>query len=253
MKITEHIYQLSGSCYGTNSSIYALDAGKELILFDAGFTDYQMEVMNRNRKRWGLDNKKITHVFLTHAHMDHAGNAWRFQKDGAKIYVGEKDGEILEKGGLVTLDVLFQREFTCCRANQLVRENDRWIFGGIEVKAVALPGHTAGSMGYLIQDGGQTCFVMGDFVALGLVSPDESGQEIYLSAMIRPGFLEKEYGNSLKKAADLEIDILLPGHLLTYEGDTKRIFRDAYKKYCEEEHQIMELTEKNGDKSYEGK
>jgi glyoxylase-like metal-dependent hydrolase (beta-lactamase superfamily II) len=35
----------------------------------------------------GVDWKKIQHVFLTHIHLDHAGAAWAFAENGAKIYV----------------------------------------------------------------------------------------------------------------------------------------------------------------------
>lgn len=244
MRITDHVFQLSGSCYGTNSSMYVLDAGRELILFDAGFTDYQMGVMRRNLKRWNLEDKPITHVFLTHAHMDHAGNAWRFQKDGAALAVGTEDAVILAEGGLVTLDVLFGREFVCCKPDIIVKDGDSWQFGEATVEAISLPGHTAGSMGYLIRVDGVRCLVTGDFVALSLAAPDESSQDILLSAMIKPGFLEKEYGESLLKAAGLDVDILLPGHLITYEGDTKKIFRAAYEKYLAEPHNIMDLTKK---------
>ena len=244
MRISEHVYQLTGSCYGTNSSIYALDAGDELILFDAGFTDYQMNTADKVRKRWKLYSKPITHVFLTHAHMDHAGNAWRYQKEGARILVGEADGEVLSKGGPVTLDCLFGREFVCCQPDALVRDGDRWSFGQAEVEAVALPGHTQGSMGYLLRVDAMTFFVTGDFVALGLAAPDETSQEIMLSAMIRPGFLEKEYGESLKKAESLHADILLPGHLITYEGDVKRVFAGAYAKYQSTPHEIMDISKR---------
>lgn len=242
MRISEHVFQLAGSCYGTNSSIYVLDAGEELILFDAGFTDYQMEIVQKNLIRWNLDSKPITHVFLTHAHMDHAGNAWRFQEKGAKILVGGADGEILSKGGLVTLDVLFGREFRTCQPDGIVAEGDRWQFQNTSVEAIALPGHTAGSMGYLVRVDGLTFFATGDFVALGLAAPDETSQEIMLSAMIKPGFLEKEYGESLLKAAKLDVDILLPGHLITYEGDTKKIFAGAYKKFVSTPHEIMDIS-----------
>ena len=244
MRISEHMYQLSGSCYGTNSSIFGLDAGQKLILFDAGFTGYQMEVLQKNLARWHLSGKPITHVFLTHAHMDHAGSAWRFQQNGAKIFVSEADGQLLSQGGLATLDVLFGRPFVCCRPDGFVHEGDVWKFGQAEIEAVSLPGHTAGSMGYLVRVDGLCCFVTGDFVALSLAAPDESAQDILLSAMIRPGFLEKEYGESLQKAAELDVDILLPGHLITYEGDTKKIFRAAYEKYRTQPHEIMDLNKK---------
>ena len=217
MRITEHLYQLSGTCYGTNSSTYVLDAGEELILFDAGFTSYQLEVMSRNRKRWGLDNKPISHVFLTHAHMDHAGNARLLQKEGAKILIGRGDEEALAKGGLVTLDVLFGRSFICCEPDAVIEDGDTWRFGDADVTAVALPGHTAGSMGYLITIDGVRALATGDFLAISLAAADESSQDFLFSAMIRPGFLEQEYGESLRKVADMDVDILLIG--VTYDSN----------------------------------
>ena len=245
MRITEHLYQLSGTCYGTNSSTYVLDAGEELVLFDAGFTPYQLEVMARNRKRWGLDDKPITHVFLTHAHMDHAGNAWLFQEKGARILIGRGDEAALAKGGLVTLDVLFGRPFICCEPDAVIEDGETWRFGDAVVTAVALPGHTAGSMGFLVQVDEVRAMVTGDFLSLSLAAPDESSQEFLFSAMIRPGFLEEEYGESLRKVADMDVDILLPGHLVTYEGNVRRILMAAWHKYQAEPHDIMDLAERS--------
>lgn len=242
MRITQHMYQISGSCYGTNSSTYVLDAGEYLVLFDAGYTEHQKDVMRRCLRRWQLDGKPVRHLFLTHAHMDHAGNAAAFRAAGARVYVGEADADALRSGGLVTLDKLFGLPFTCCEPDVLVREGDAWTFGEARVTAVALPGHTAGSTGYLVKTDGLTCFVTGDFVALGLASPDETSQTILLAAMIRPGFDEAAYGESLEKASHIDADILLPGHLITYEGDTKQIFRTAAEQYASQPHNIMDLT-----------
>lgn len=35
----------------------------------------------------GVSVRDVKHVFLTHIHLDHAGNAWVFAKEGATIYV----------------------------------------------------------------------------------------------------------------------------------------------------------------------
>ena len=242
MRITEHLYQLCGSCYGTNSSIYALDAGDELIVFDAGFSSKQLEVMERVRKRWHLEDKPITHVFLTHAHLDHVGNARQFQEAGAKLLIGKEEAPVLEKGGLVVLEKLFGLTFERCKPDCAVQEGDSWTFGEAEIEAVALPGHTAGSMGYLIRVDGIKAMVTGDFFSLGLTTPDESEQEIMLAAMIKPSYSEEDYGKSLLKVADMDVDILLPGHLITYEGDVRTILLAAYHKLRTEPQEVMDLT-----------
>ena len=186
MKITEHIYQVSGNSFGTNSSTYIAEAGEQLILFDAGYSAYQLEVVSNTLKYWHLDQKKITHTFLTHVHMDHAANAKKLQDLGSKILIGEKDAPILEHGGPEALEKLFQREFTTCVPDILLKDGNIFRFGNLKITCISLPGHTPGSMGFLVEDNGTNCFVTGDFVALGAVEPDESDQEVLLSAMIKP-------------------------------------------------------------------
>ena len=47
MKITEHLYQISGVQYGTNSNIYALRTEEGLVLIDCGYQEEQWEKMLR--------------------------------------------------------------------------------------------------------------------------------------------------------------------------------------------------------------
>lgn len=241
MKITEHIYQISGTSYGTNSSNYVLDAGDRLILFDAGYSDFQMEIMRKNLKIWKLDRKPITHTFLTHVHMDHAANAAKLKEMGSTLLIGAEDAQTMENGGPETLDKLFGRSFSCCKPDILLKDGDTFKFGTFKITCIALPGHTPGSMGYLVEDVDVTCFVTGDFVALGPVSPDETEQEVLLAAMIKPGFSEHDYGESLKKACNIPADILLTGHYTVYYGDVKKIFKKAYDKFSTEKLEIMEI------------
>lgn len=243
MKITEHIYQVSGNSFGTNSSNYILDAGDQLILFDAGYSEPQMQIMERTLQYWGLGEKKITHTFLTHCHLDHAANASRLQKRGSRILIGERDADILSHGGPEVLEKLFGTVFTPCEPDQRLKNGDLFQFGEFTVQCIALPGHTAGSMAFLVQDGEKRCMVTGDFVALNAVMPDETDQEVLLSAMIKPGFLEDAYGESLKKVLNLDVDILLTGHLLPYIGKPRKLFEKAYEIYRSQPHQIMDTEE----------
>ena len=41
MRITEHVYQVSGIIYGMNSNVYAIDTESGVILIDAGYADKQ--------------------------------------------------------------------------------------------------------------------------------------------------------------------------------------------------------------------
>ena len=64
----------------------ALETDDGLALFDTGPESTFDNVIGDLRKA-GFEAKDVRHVFLSHIHFDHAGAAWRFANEGAKIYV----------------------------------------------------------------------------------------------------------------------------------------------------------------------
>lgn len=65
---------------------YLMESEDGLILIETGpettFTHLQKAIKNE-----GFNWKDVKHVLLTHIHFDHAGAAWRFAENNAKIYV----------------------------------------------------------------------------------------------------------------------------------------------------------------------
>jgi len=45
------------------------------------------EYLEKGLKQHGFSASDVKHVFLTHIHLDHAGAAWAFAREGAKIYL----------------------------------------------------------------------------------------------------------------------------------------------------------------------
>ncbi|GAI79619.1 unnamed protein product, partial [marine sediment metagenome] len=74
MQIVKNIYQLAGESFGTTSNMYAIKGNDTVVLIEGGGSD-DLEVAKETMKYWGLSDLPITHVFLTHAHADHSGNA----------------------------------------------------------------------------------------------------------------------------------------------------------------------------------
>lgn len=66
-------------------------------------------------KIWGLEKRRISDVFLTHAHFDHAGNAFWFEKNGARIWAGEADAASIENGDEHTIAFAYGKNFQSVR------------------------------------------------------------------------------------------------------------------------------------------
>ena len=67
---------VTGSCYLVESV-----QGKR-VLVECGLFQGGKQMDERNRQDWGFDPKKISTVFLTHAHIDHCGRIPKLVKDG---------------------------------------------------------------------------------------------------------------------------------------------------------------------------
>ena len=92
LKITPHVYLVGSSELGISGEgdchVYLVDAGTELILVDSGDGSGIGEILSQVRRE-GLDPARISHVFLTHAHRDHAGGLEALRQELKQI--GERD------------------------------------------------------------------------------------------------------------------------------------------------------------------
>ena len=98
MMLLPDLFQLCGPCYGSHQNVYALSFPnkQELILFDTGLDETDRKIIGENLSVWGLDAYKISHVFLTHSHFDHTGNAAYYEELGAQIFMSEADAAAVE-------------------------------------------------------------------------------------------------------------------------------------------------------------
>jgi len=65
---------------------FLVESSDGLILIESG-PETTFEHLKSAISRKGFDWKEVKHVLLTHIHFDHAGAAWKFAQNGAKIYV----------------------------------------------------------------------------------------------------------------------------------------------------------------------
>jgi metallo-beta-lactamase class B len=148
----------------------------------------------------GLDPKRVKYVLATHEHGDHAPGAylWRVVT-GAKFVCSEEMAYTLQHHipgntgyGLhppVPTDVK-------------IAEDTELDLAGLKVRALRIPGHTAGSMAWYFQKSGKTFVAFGD-----LIMP--RGVLGYSGSV---NFSATDVLDSLRKLRDLKADLVLPGH-----------------------------------------
>lgn len=95
------------------------------------------------------------YILLTHGHFDHIGYAKQLADlFGAKIVIGEKGAEFLQKGTL-NLCAFHKSDFGVLQpfaADILLNDRDVLMLGNTKITYIATPGHTAGCGCYLMED-----------------------------------------------------------------------------------------------------
>lgn len=229
MKLTENLYQFSGSMFGTNSNTYAFDTPDGLIFIDAGFAEKQYQIMGWQQRADGLEHKKIGHVFITHSHFDHSGNGWLLQKEGARIYMSAQDGDAVSKGDSRVLEDLFGRQFHTFTPDVTVENGQQFCFGSLCLTILSHPGHTEGTISILAETEGRKILFPGDLFVLKPCTPKDELQ-------VEPGwnggpdYNETRNLKTLRKLTELpSLDMVAPGHGSVYFGDSRELFELLYR------------------------
>ena len=104
--------------------------------------------MKRELSFLGINPDRITSLFLTHSDFDHASGLSVFQN--AQIYLSSHEEPMITRKVARKYNIIYNRKIN--KAYKLLKDNDEITFGTFKVKAIETPGHTPGSMSYLIND-----------------------------------------------------------------------------------------------------
>ena len=143
------IIQISPRGFGANTYVLTQD-NKTAIVIDPSQPRIESELI-----KLGL---KAEYVLLTHCHFDHVGGVAVLQQSGAKVLCGEKEKPLV--GTNADLFDMFGAPRIAYKIDQTLADNEDQTLCGIRVKTLHTPGHTQGSVCYLItaNDGGRYLF-----------------------------------------------------------------------------------------------
>jgi glyoxylase-like metal-dependent hydrolase (beta-lactamase superfamily II) len=205
--ITDEIFQVGGSGLTApeDAAIYLIRFNEDAALVDAG-CGRSVDKLFSNIADCGIKPENIRYLLLTHCHFDHTGGAKAVRmRSNCQIIAHESDAPYLETGdNRVTAASWYGSKIQAFKVDRkLSGEKETIVLGGRNVEAIHVPGHSPGSVVYLVESEGKKV----------LFAQDVHGplDKSLLSD-------RNDYTRSLLKIIALESDILCEGHFGIYTG-----------------------------------
>ena len=168
----------------TGTGVYIIGTDDVAVIDPGPLQDDHMAALDQ-----ALDGQRVTHVFVTHHHLDHSPLAHPLaRKHGAKVH-GFGPQNIAPTGGEVRLeagdDVSFQPD---------IQVEDEQVFSGSNwsVRALHTPGHTSNHVCYALEE--ENTLFSGDHVmawSTSVISPPDGHMGDYLRELAR--IRDKQY------------------------------------------------------------
>ena len=207
LKITAEIHQVGGYTLTApdDAAIYLINIAGHAALVDAGCgrqTDRLLDTIAAA----GVSSTQIEYLLLTHCHFDHTGGA-KYLRDRCRCQVvaHAQDAGFIERGDdRVTAATWYGATLPPCPVDcKLHGDQEELELGGRTITALHIPGHSPGSLAYLMtSDGNQVVFA----------------QDVH--GPLHPDLLSdrNDYLESLERLLDLNADILCEGHYGVFRG-----------------------------------
>lgn len=242
MQIMNNVYQVLGGAYANIANIFAVKTDNGLVLIDSAETEEEYELILENMRYWGLEKYPISYVLLSHKHLNHIGNAYRFREMGAKIVAGVRDADAVEKGIITEIcdyaPFPKKKQYVPCPVDIKVKDGDSIKAGNLCFEVTEVPGHTDGSVFYRLELKGKVIYFTGDVLN---VAPDCTGATLGWEGGI--DYNRDIFFDSIRRFSKFECDIILPGHYQLCLQDGSRIMNDAYRAALEEWRQPSVVIE----------
>lgn len=180
--------------------------GEAAIVDPAWYVDEFNDILEKN-------NAKLKYIMLTHGHFDHIFGVHGLKEaTGAKVVIHFKDAEHLTDPRKSLAEGNMPEPQIPVSADVLLKEGDVITLGDEEIKVMSTPGHTMGSVCYIIESektiiSGDTLFCM----TAGRTDFPDGSDELMIKSLKRLIALEGDYR-------------VLPGHNreTTLESERKR-------------------------------
>lgn len=184
---------------------YLIEHEGNLALVDPG-PSICREELHKGIREAGFEPKQVRQVFLTHVHLDHAGDAGWWGKQGSQIFVHERGAKhvinpskLLDSARMIyggAMESLFGEVAPCPEAQVKVLGDEQSVMvGSLKVTAWDTPGHCRHHLAYVIGDAAFTGDVAGarlpgsKFISV-TGAPPQFDLQAYKTSLIRLGMAD---------------------------------------------------------------
>lgn len=248
-EVTPHVYSLDVKIEWFPQpfppNVHLIVDGGEGALIDAGFPDD--ESIN-TRMEWlrSIPDLSLKYIVITHHHFDHSSGAAKLRAaTGAKIVMHKDEEPILKRAATqdvpsdmdvpeehkewVERTAQWRKEAAEAGADELVTDNDTLSIGGLTLRMVHSPGHTAGHLSPFLEEG-KVLFAGDNVLGMGttVVPPPPHGDMF-------------DYIASLKKMQALNAEVMCCGHGPVVREPNRKL-QELIDHRHEREEQILTLV-----------
>ena len=183
----------------------------------------------------GVDLKQAD-FFITHMHADHSGLVSTLAAEGARIYFGQADAEIIRSSTPEHWEKMIGFARECGFPGEelekavgshpgrryspdnsidisVAKDGDMVGVGDYLFECIETPGHTPGHI--CLYEPSKRVFICGDHILFD-ITPN-------ITLSVEDGNALKEYLVSLDKVYDLDVELVLPGHRSIFRNQKERI------------------------------
>lgn len=139
-EVVKNIYSINDSF----ANLYLVKDSNNYIAIDAG---NDIAVVEAEMQKLGIAPESISALFLTHSDGDHVAALTIFKN--AKIYMAKEEQQMING---TTPRFLFVHNKTNSDKIQFIEDQDSVVLGNTIIKGILTPGHTPGSMCYVINN-----------------------------------------------------------------------------------------------------
>jgi len=189
--------------------------GEEPTMIDCG-SSKGYAALKDGLRALGLRPQDIRRVLATHGHWDHlSGMRQLAEEGGAELWIHAAERAPVETGDQeLTASFLYGEDFPVLSVDSLLKDGQRFCINGWSVTVVHTPGHSPGSVCFLLQKARFRLLVAGD--------------TLWAHGHPRIGSDVRAWQHSLHRLLELDFDLVTTGHMAaTLLLDAKRRIQEA--------------------------